>query len=87
MKAPRAWFWRRDQLTYPHRLIDFGSDEHGRSTVGVRVPGGMWWIAWRQCRHRNTWFDRTICPDPCDSMHDVCIDCGVVVGHCALDHE
>lgn len=28
----------------------------------------------------NTYFDRTICPEPCGSMHYRCIQCGGVAG-------
>lgn len=31
------------------------------------------------------WFDRSICPDPCGSMHDICNECGHPKGGCALD--
>lgn len=30
------------------------------------------------CEHEDTWFDRSICPEPCGSMHYVCSDCGEV---------
>jgi hypothetical protein len=37
------------------------------------------------CVHTDTWFSRSICQEPaCGSMHDICSDCGVVVGECAL---
>lgn len=35
------------------------------------------------CKRRDSWFDRSICPDPCGSMHDVCINCGMVIGRCS----
>ena len=37
------------------------------------------------CGHPDTWFDRTLCPEPCGSMHDRCTECGVVLGRCRLD--
>jgi hypothetical protein len=30
------------------------------------------------CAHEETWFDRSICPEPCDSMHNRCVACGKV---------
>lgn len=30
-------------------------------------------------------FDRTICPEPCGSMHSYCTRCGARAGACALD--
>lgn len=39
------------------------------------------------CPHSETWFDRTICAEPCGSMHDRCTVCGEVVGHpCKIDY-
>lgn len=31
-----------------------------------------------------SWFDRSYCPEPCGSMHDVCEACCRVVGHCPV---
>lgn len=31
------------------------------------------------------WFDRSICPEPCGSMHDVCVECGRIKGGCPLE--
>lgn len=28
------------------------------------------------------YFDREVCPPPCDTMHDRCRDCGAVLDHC-----
>lgn len=39
------------------------------------------------CTHPNEWFDRSICPDPCGSMHYYCTDCGKRMGRCALDEQ
>lgn len=30
----------------------------------------------------DVWFDRSICPEPCGSMHDICNDCGYPLGGC-----
>lgn len=30
------------------------------------------------------WFDRSICPEPCGSMHNICVDCGRVQGRCLV---
>lgn len=30
------------------------------------------------------WFDRTICPEPCGTMHDVCNECGFPKGGCLV---
>lgn len=32
-----------------------------------------------------TWFDRTLCPEPCGSMHTRCYGCGVAVDGCVVD--
>lgn len=29
-----------------------------------------------QCEHPDTWFSRSLCPDPCGFMHTYCIECG-----------
>jgi len=43
-------------------------------------------VAAAQCEHRNgSHFDRTLCPPPCSSAHQVCNDCGVPVDRCVLD--
>lgn len=35
------------------------------------------------CEHEGgSWFDRTICPDPCGVMHDRCVDCGQALETC-----
>lgn len=36
------------------------------------------------CTHPATWFDRTICPPPCDSMHTRCTECDTILGHPCL---
>lgn len=37
------------------------------------------------CEHRgDSWFDRTICPEPCDTMHQRCSRCGSPVDRCHL---
>ncbi|MFF9850476.1 hypothetical protein [Streptomyces litmocidini] len=42
--------------------------------------------AW--CAHPDTSFDRSVCAEPCGSMHDRCTDCGGVVGHpCPFDEH
>jgi hypothetical protein len=41
----------------------------------------------RECVHDDsteTWFDRTVCPEPCGLMHDRCTECGEPVGGCRL---
>lgn len=30
------------------------------------------------------WFDRSICPEPCGFMHDICVECGRVKGGCVV---
>lgn len=30
------------------------------------------------------WFDRSVCPEPCGSMHTICGDCGRVQGYCGV---
>ena len=37
------------------------------------------------CPGAGTWFDRSICPEPCDTMHDRCTECGKAVDGC--DHD
>lgn len=41
------------------------------------------------CRHddpsADTWFDRTICPEPCGGMHTRCADCGKALDCCPLE--
>ncbi|SOE25645.1 hypothetical protein [Streptomyces sp. OK228] len=33
----------------------------------------------------STWFDRSVCPEPCGSMHDRCTRCGRAVGGCPIE--
>lgn len=48
MSEPRFFWWPADELTYPWRLAMLGGDEYGRRTLGVRLPGGMLFVAlWR----------------------------------------
>mgnify|MGYP003575045932 CR=1 FL=1 len=28
------------------------------------------------CTHPDTWFDRTVCAEPCGTMHTICTECG-----------
>lgn len=36
-----------------------------------------------QCDHTaGSWFDRTVCPSPCDAMHDRCYTCGAALDPC-----
>lgn len=30
------------------------------------------------------WFDRSICPEPCGMMHDICVECGYPKGGCSV---
>jgi len=34
------------------------------------------------CPHDESWFDRSICPEPCGTMHDYCVKCGECVDPC-----
>lgn len=34
------------------------------------------------CPNGDVWFDRTICPEPCDMMHNRCTVCGEIDGYC-----
>lgn len=36
-----------------------------------------------RCQHDNTYFDRTLCAEPCGDMHTTCNDCGYIFGGCA----
>lgn len=39
-----------------------------------------------ECKHDGAqWFDRTICADPCGSMHQRCVACGSAYGHCCWE--
>lgn len=40
------------------------------------------------CEHRGgSYFDRTICPAPCNAMHDCCKDCGEPLDDCTVQDE
>lgn len=39
------------------------------------------------CDHVDTWFDRTVCAEPCGVMHTRCAACGVALDGCALEHS
>lgn len=34
------------------------------------------------CGDSDDWFDRSICAEPCGSMHYVCTECGRIKGRC-----
>lgn len=38
-----------------------------------------------ECRHENTWFDRSLCAT--NNMHTICNDCGVIVGGCDCESD
>lgn len=38
-----------------------------------------------RCAHQDSWFDRSVCPEPCGSMHDRCTACGEILGGCPHD--
>jgi len=41
-----------------------------------------------QCGDTDTWFDRSVCPEPCGAMHTRCTGCGAVTGHpCPFDEH
>lgn len=35
-----------------------------------------------RCQHDSTYFDRTLCAEPCGDMHTSCHDCGYIFGGC-----
>lgn len=35
----------------------------------------------------DNWFDRSICPDPCDSMHTRCENCGAALDYCPFEKD
>lgn len=40
------------------------------------------------CEHRSgSWFDRAVCPPPCNTMHDRCVECGESFDDCSLLHR
>jgi hypothetical protein len=41
----------------------------------------------RKISRAETWFDRSVCPEPCDSMHYRCRDCGLAVDGCSFEKD
>ncbi len=39
------------------------------------------------CQHFSTWFDRTLCAEPCGRMHVICYRCGLPVDDCVFLEE
>lgn len=39
------------------------------------------------CPKPDMWFDRSICPEPCGSMHDRCNNCLTTMGGCVLESD
>lgn len=39
------------------------------------------------CGHASIWFDRAVCPEPCTSMHDRCVDCGGTIDICPRESD
>lgn len=37
------------------------------------------------CPGADNWFDRSICPDPCDMMHTRCTECGSAIDYCVFE--
>lgn len=82
-----AAFWR-DVWWY---LAHPGYLAYGYSPTGDATPGEppKTWASNAPCSHSgigvSTWFDRSVCPEPCSSMHDRCTRCGRAVGGCPLE--
>lgn len=36
-----------------------------------------------ECAHVDSWFSRTLCPEPCGMMHNYCTECGTCIDECA----
>jgi hypothetical protein len=81
-----AAFWRDAwwYLAHPGYLA-YGYSPSGPATPG-QPPKGK---SGAPCSHSgigvSAWFDRTVCPEPCSSMHDRCTLCGRAVGGCPLE--
>lgn len=39
------------------------------------------------CGGTDTWYDRSICPPPCDTQHERCQQCGFAIGWCAQEDD
>jgi hypothetical protein len=68
------------------RLLDCGLcyEEDGEEVHPH--PECTWEIPCPRCGKRvETWFDRSLCPEPCGSMHNRCTDCGNIVDHCPIE--
>lgn len=64
---------------------DFVSVEHCDrcNEAIVPIPAGP--LCMTCGRTDGYWFDRSVCAEPCGSMHDRCTNCGAVSGHCPLE--
>lgn len=63
----------------PPRAIDFECPlPHNPFAPKSGVPASV-------CVHQETWFDRSVCAEPCGSMHDRCTECGSILGYCAIE--
>ena len=81
MAESRFFWWSRKDLTYPWRPVLVGGDEYARRTVGVRVPGGMLFLAlWRFPEFRGpcTRCGRWEHVDDWDGTH--CLSCVAELG-------
>lgn len=39
------------------------------------------------CVDTDHWFDRSICPEPCGSMHDICVECERIQHGCPVEAQ
>ena len=59
---------------------DFGGDSFTAALLKAAREG-------EGCLHEDTWFDRTVCPEPCGSMHTICSTCGYIIDDCPLNKD
>ncbi|MGA5330977.1 hypothetical protein ACPCJT_20330 [Streptomyces griseoincarnatus] len=68
-------------------LIDRHRDEVLRRAALRRMADetattGAEYVAQHACTQFGTWFDRSVCSEPCGAMHTRCTECGVALDAC-----
>lgn len=63
---------------YRHAAAEEDDYSFGRGAPRASRPG-----TGTTCPHPDTVFDRTLCAEPCHTMHTFCRACGLVLDYCA----
>lgn len=79
--------WKRYGTSDLYRYADILLSEldHSAATEAALDGGGEAPGCDHPAPDLDTWFDRSVCPEPCGAMHTRCTACGTALGGCPLD--